>query len=57
MTRKQYFALDWQNRDEVFYEWLDQYLADNGLPSFQQQGDYGHVDIVELRKEFIGSLV
>lgn len=57
MTRKEYFKFDWQSRDEMFFNWLDQYLADNNLPSFEEEGDYGHVDVVELRKEFLDTLI
>jgi hypothetical protein len=56
MTRKEYRTMDWQSKDQAFYDWLDQYLEDNAISSFEEMGDYGHVDIVELRKEFVQSL-
>ena len=52
MTKKQYKQADWQTQDQMFFDWLDQYLIDEGLESFESAGDYGHVDVVELRDQF-----
>jgi hypothetical protein len=57
MTKQEYKSLDWQSKDEMFFNWVDQYLIDNDLPSFEQEGDYGHVDLVDLRKEFMSNLL
>ena len=56
MTRFEYRAMDWQSQDEAFTAWVDQYLVDNGLPSFEQEGDYGHVDLRALKRQFLSEL-